>query len=256
MGFGFPKPRRTILTAMLIVGVLWVFFAVSINWIQRADSIFLALVGDPRAIVHGQVWRLVTSFLLHTPTGPGAAGHIMTSLLGLYFLGPSIEERWGSRRLAVFMLGTGVFSAVVQVLASLAVARLDQPVFFGSLGVIDAIAVAWALTFRDQQIRLFFVLPVSGRMMLLFIVGMNILYLLALDRRPDGLATPFGGMLAGWLFADGSPLRRRYLEWKLSRIQKQLGVRPAASAEERAARLGLRVVEGGAAKKPDKSMLN
>ena len=100
---------------------------------------------------------------------------------------------------------------------------------------------------------MFFVLPVSGKGLIVFVVGLNVLYLIALESRPEGLAGPFGGMLAGWLLADGSPLRRFYLQWRFKRLQtasqslRSLGVQRGPS---------LRVIEGGGGKKPDKRTLN
>ena len=67
----------------------------------------IVLVGSD-AILHGQVWRLVTTWIVHQPSGPGSVGHIITTLLGLYFLAPSLEERWGARRFVFFVVGSGV----------------------------------------------------------------------------------------------------------------------------------------------------
>ena len=90
----------------------------------------------------------------------------------------------------------------------------------GGLGLIDAIAVAWALSARPgQQVRLYFVLPVSPMLLLGVIFAFNVLRLIALGNQHDGLVTPFGGMLAGWLFGDTSPVRRFWLERKLERAR-------------------------------------
>lgn len=254
MTFGLPKPGKALIGAMLVVTGIWVFFAAGMNYAGAGPDVFALLVGSD-AILEGEVWRLVTSFLVHRPSGAGSVGHLLTTLLGLYFLGGSLEERWGPKRFIMFLLACGVFAAAMQVLVGRLVAPLHQPVFFGALGVIDAIAIAWALSFRGRQVRLFFVLPVSGSGLILFVVGVNVLYLIGMDQRIDGLVTPFGGMLAGWMGADGSPVRNAYLRWKLGR----LGLAKRKLQSERVRRAGgpeLRVIRGGGGDKIDKNMLN
>lgn len=256
VSFGLPKPGRALWGAMIAVTAIWVLFASAINWGGGGAELFAWLVGSDD-ILRGQVWRLVTSFLLHQPTGPGSVGHLLTTLFGLYFLGASLEERWGGRRFLGFLVGAGAFASLLQAGFGYLVPTLHQPAFYGALGVIDAIAVAWALSFRGQQVRLFFVLPISGFGMIVFVFAMNVLYVLAMEQRREGLVTPFGGMLAGLLFAEGSPVRRRYLQWKLGRLQTQAArLSGAAGARPRAKAAHLSVIEGGQSKKPDKSLLN
>ena len=70
--------------------------------------------------------------------------------------------------------------------------------WFGSVPVIEAISVAWALNFRGQTVRLFFVLPVTARGLLAFVIGFSLLRLIAVQQTPEGLISPFGGLAAGW----------------------------------------------------------
>ncbi len=250
--FSLPRPGKALIATMVTVTAVWVLFAVGINWGGGGEALFLRLVGS-NDILHGEVWRLVTAWIVHQPTGAGSSGHLLTTLLGLYFLGATLEQRWGARRFVLFMVGSGVLAALLQVLLGKLIPPLHSPQFFGALGVIDAIAVAWALSFKGQQVRLFFVLPVSGTGLILFVLAVNVLYVLSMEARREGLVTPFGGMLAGYLFAEGSPVRRKYLEWKLARLGQQKV--KLASMSKAASHLS--VIEGGrSSKKPDKSLLN
>ena len=137
--------------------------------------------------------------------------------------------------------------ALVLVLPTSVVVRvLPSGYWFGMLPAVDAIAVAWALSFKDQTVRLMFVLPVTGRAMLIFVGAVNVLYLLAARAAPSGLLAPFGGMFAGWLLGGGSPspLRRAYLKLRLA----QLGGQSRKVDATRAKRIqgsGLRVIRGG-----------
>lgn len=266
--FGLPKPGRALIGTMVAFTAIWVFFAVSINWGNAGSGAFEALVGSD-AILRGQVWRLLTSMLLHQPKGPGSVGHLLTTLFGLYFLGASLEERWGKRRFLGFLVGAGVFAAALQVLVGALIPTLHngmvlnghgEPVFYGALGVVDAIAIAWALSFRGQQVRLFFVLPVSGFGMIMFVIAMNVLYVLAMETRHEGLVTPFGGIIAGFLFAEGSPVRRAFLKWKLGRLQgRSAALNDLGGGFGKSRPAHLRVIRGGQSdddKKLDKNLLN
>lgn len=241
--FNLPKPRRAVIAFMVLFGAVWLFFAAGINWVKAGTSVFDVLVGSD-AILHGEVWRLATTWLLHQPSGPGSVGHLITVLLGLYFLAPSIEERWGGKRFAMFVVASGVFAAACQVLLGQLITQLHAGVFFGALGVVDAIAVAWGLSFRNQQVRLFFVLPITGIGLVAITFAMNVLYIIGLDERfREGLVTPFAGMFAGYLFGDSSPLRRLWLKARLKRLESQkTGLSAAPAARSRAK---LRVIEGG-----------
>ncbi|NUP13674.1 MAG: rhomboid family intramembrane serine protease [Polyangiaceae bacterium] len=255
ISFGLPKPGRALIGTMIGVTAIWVLFAAAINWGSAGIDLFNLMVGSDD-VYRGQVWRLLTSFMVHQPSGPGSVGHLLTTLFGLYFLGASLEQRWGGQRFLLYLFGAGLFASSLQLLVGTLIPTLHQEPYYGALGVIDAIAVAWALSFRGQQVRLFFVLPISGFGMIVFIVVMNVLYIIAMETRREGLVTPFGGMLAGFLFAEGSPVRRRYLQWKLGKLQAQSEMLRGGTARPRARPAHLSVIQGGQSKKPDKSMLN
>jgi hypothetical protein len=125
----------------------------------------------------------------------------------------------------------------------------------------EAVLVAWALANRNSTVRMFFLIPISGTMLLVFVLLLSVLNVLALRAPTEGLVTPFGGMLAGWLFGDGSPLRRLYLKMRLKQIQAETTALRAQSAARarRAAGPSLRVVEGGSGRSTppkDKRYLN
>jgi membrane associated rhomboid family serine protease len=259
MTFGLRKPGKALIGLMVAVTVIWVFFAIGVNWAEFGRGILPWLVGSPEIVSKFEIWRIFTAPLIHQPQGPGSVMHLLTTLMGLYFLGTTLEERWGARRFLLFTLGSGWFAATLQVVVASFVPKLTGGlpggVFFGGLGMIDAIAVAWALGFKGQQVRLMFVLPVSGLGLILFVFAMNVFYVIAQESPREGLVTPFAGMAAGYLFGDTSPLRRWYLQKRFAKLQRQSAALRGVRAEGSLPRL--RVIEGGGGPaKPDKSMLN
>jgi membrane associated rhomboid family serine protease len=239
------------------VAALWVLLAVGINWLGMSEAIVAPVLGDTSAVLNGQVWRLFTAPFFHLWSSPG---HLITTLLGLYFLGAPLEQRLTPREMLAFLIGSGAFAYALQVVVGSLVPPLGTPIWFGGLGMVEAVAVAWALSFRGQTVRLFFVLPVSSTMLLGFIFLMSVLNVLAARGTIEGLVTPFGGMLAGWLFgSQRSPLRRVWLRWKLRRYGAQVSDARAAAARGAKARGGpaLRVIRGGGDDPPkDKRWLN
>ncbi len=248
-----PLPRlgRGTKVALILTAAVWVVVASAGYWMDDGLTLFGWLAGTD-AILRGQVWRLATAWLVHDPV---SAWHVVTTGIGLYFLGTSLDESWGTKRYLLFLLGSGVFASMCQVLLGAVVPYVHAPVFYGGVGVVDAVAIAWALSFRDRQVNLFFAMPMSPRGLVLFIFAMNVVFGVILGARHEGLVTPFAGMLAGWMGADGSPVRKVYLQWRFRSLQKQSeslrGVRAQRVPH-------LRVVKGGAGReaKPDKEMLN
>jgi hypothetical protein len=127
------------------------------------------------------------------------------------------------------------------------------------MAIITGIAVAWSREFYNSTVYLFFVLPMRGKTLLWVTIGFCVLDLIYPEGVPEGVAAPFGGVVAGLLFS-GSPslARSAWLHLRLAvlrrratgtRVDDLLSVKPA-----RRARPGgppLRVV-GGSEEAPKK----
>src|SRR5947199_5459794 len=96
---GLPRPGKALLAVMGTLLAIWIMFAVGINYGGLDRTAFLVFCGNTYAILHGQIWRLFTAGLMHQPAGSGAVNQILYALLGLYFLAPSLEARWGAKRM-------------------------------------------------------------------------------------------------------------------------------------------------------------
>lgn len=249
---------------LITLFLVWVTFALALNWGGASGQLFSLFVGNAEGILGGQVWRLVTPLVMHMPAQ--TISHIFTVLLGLYFLGHSLEESWGSRRFLGFLLLTGVLAYAVQFVAALVLPpffrdRLVPEEWFGAMPVVDAVAIAWALSFKGRTVLLFFVLPVSSRGLLLLVIGMNVLMVIAGAGNFAGHVALFAGMGAGWLFGGGTPSPAR--RWWLKVRMKQLAGEQTKLKQDRKGRVqrsSLRVIEGGRAKEDsspdDKTWLN
>lgn len=245
--FVLPKPGRALKGVLLALFGIWLAFALGLNWGGAPQGTFALFVGSTSAILRGEVWRPFTAPLMHVPS----VGGIAFVLLGLYFLTPTLEKEWGGKRLIRFLIVSSVFAYGFQmgfelVLPEALAAKLVPPYWHGALPAVEAVAIAWAMTFRGQTVRLFFVLPVTSRGLILFVVGMSVLYVITLQVPSCGLLAPFGGMLAGWLFGGGtpSPIRRFWLSLKLQRLEQE-AKRERTARKSKVKSSGLRVIKGG-----------
>jgi membrane associated rhomboid family serine protease len=254
MSLAFPRPGRALWGVLIAMTVLGLVIAFLSTWAPGGGVIFLWL-SCKIEVAFRQPWRLVTSGLL---TDPEHWSHLLFSLLGLYFLGTSLEKRWGGARLLRFL----ALSVVAGNLMTLAVdaivpgdgqARFHPDFVFGPTAAITAIAVAWSREFADSTVNLFLFLPVKGRVLFWVTIGFCVLDLIYPAGLPEGVVAPFGGVIAGLLFG-GTPslVRRGWLTLKLAVLRRQatsVSVDDVLSAKpRRKARPGappLRVVPGG-----------
>jgi hypothetical protein len=113
------------------------------------------LVLDMDAVRHGEVWRLVTFLFIPIASSP------MWVLINLYFawwVGTSLEQHWGSFKFNAFYL--------LGVLGTIAAAIIAGP---QTNTWLDAsLFLAFATTFPDVQVRLFFILPIRVKWLGLF----------------------------------------------------------------------------------------
>ena len=104
---------------------------------------------DRSAILHGQVWRLVTYIFIPTTNSPI---WIVFVLLFLWFIGEGLERAWGAFRLNLFyligMIGTTIAAFFFG--SNFSNTMLNASLFF-----------AFARFYPEEVIYVFFVLPVK-----------------------------------------------------------------------------------------------
>jgi membrane associated rhomboid family serine protease len=247
VAFNLPRPGPILRAVLIGVFAIWLVFALGVNWADVSLDPFLALTAEQTGLLRGQLWRLLTAPLLHDP---GSVGHVISALLGLYFLGAVLEGRFGRRRFASFLVWAAILPYAIQALLLLLLPetlghKLAPPSPFGAMPAVEAVAIAWAYSFRGQTVNLFFVLPVTSTGLVWFVVGFSILALIAGQTPPSGHIALFAGMGVGYLLGGGtpSPLRRWYLAGRLRRLDRE--VDGEGRTRRRRGAGGLRVLPGG-----------
>ncbi|MBR5248320.1 MAG: hypothetical protein IKV27_05195 [Lachnospiraceae bacterium] len=141
-----------------------------------APGIVSLLTLNPYAILHGQVWRLVT-WVLIPPDSLDLFTIIM--LFFYYSVGTSLERIWGTYRYNVYLFSGMLYTIIGSFLALLIywlIARTMgtevNPVvvqtastLFSTYYINMSIFLAFAATFPDAQVLLMFVIPVKMKWM-------------------------------------------------------------------------------------------
>lgn len=187
-------------------------------------------------------WRLLTYGFAHDSYP--AIGHILFNMLGLFFLGPPIEQRYGKREFLRLYLALIVFSGLIW--ASVALLRGVPPHVgvVGASGAVVGVVLLFALNYPRQTVYLYMLFPVPAWVIGVVIVladlygalnparGMHI----AVEAHLAGAALAILYWRLGWNFTR---LTDKLAPGKLFKRRPRLKVhRPDDSADAQAAAIG------------------
>jgi hypothetical protein len=129
--------------------ILYVVGGMAVVWVlslSRPEGVE-RLVLDMDAVRRGQVWRLVTFLLIPPRSSP------IWVLVNLYFtwwVGSSLEQHWGAFKFNVYYF--------IGALGTIAAALIAGPT--SNTWLHSSLFLAFATTFPDVSILLFFILPI------------------------------------------------------------------------------------------------
>ena len=91
-------------------------------------------------------WTVLTAGFAHDPT---SLRHILSNMLGLFFLGKDVEDRMGSREFLAFYLGTIVLSGLASLLRYwFFVPSTEWPRMLGASGAVVAVICSLVVELR------------------------------------------------------------------------------------------------------------
>lgn len=144
--------------------------------IEFAAPVFMEyLTLNPYAIVHGQVWRIVSWILI--PPGENNIFFAIIMLVFYYSIGTSLERTWGTFQYNLYLFA-GMFFTLIGSFLMMGFCYLFRPellngiyseytVFeslsyvFSTYYVNMSIFLAYAATFPDNQVLLMFIIPIK-----------------------------------------------------------------------------------------------
>jgi len=229
--FGAPPLSPMVLRIGAVLLAVHVAFAVGVKviglWIMYWLYHVIFALSSP-GIETGFVWQVLTYAVLHSLDDPM---HLVFNLLGLYFLGAPLEQRWGGAALLRFAVFCAVGGGVATAIGALVLPGVFGSVTVGASAAVFGLLGAWAWLNPDATILLAFVIPIRARYIVPISVGLDVLAYIS--GSPLAILAHLGGLGTAWLLVTGRIDPTKWFKRK----------RPATAASGRATRL--RVIPGG-----------
>ena len=131
---------------ILLFANIGVFFLQS-----TTDWITMAMIFVPRLILV-RPWTIITYMFLHA-----GMMHLVFNMLGLFFFGPRVEERLGSRSFLILYMISGITGALLSLITGPSAAVL------GASAAVFGVMLAFAWFWPDAPIHIWGVLPIKAR---------------------------------------------------------------------------------------------
>ena len=183
----------------------------------------------PRQVVEQfAIWQLVTYMFLHA-----GVSHILFNMLSLWMFGVELERRWGSRFFTRYYFICGIGAGVSQILAGLIPAGPFSSLYvaqtIGASGAIYGVLLAYALSFPNRPILIYFIFPVPAKILVAIMGGIS---LISAMEGGGGVAhvAHLGGLVVGYVYlktGGANPLasiKYEYLKWKTRRRLRRFDV--------------------------------
>ena len=170
----------------------WVARLIFANVVMYVLTLAVPGLGDALmfvpALILSRPWTIVTYMFLHA-----GLGHIFFNMLVLFFLGPRVEARLGSRRFIALYLASGVMGGVLS---------FTSPTIgvIGASGAVYGVMFGYAYFWPREVLHIWGVLPVESRWL---VVGLTVLSLVSgYASTGDGIAhfAHLGGFLGAWIY--------------------------------------------------------
>ena len=134
-------------------------------------------------------WTPITYMFMH-----GGFWHIFVNMLVLFFFGPPLEERWGSREFLKYYLICGLGGAVFSFIFA-----FNSPVI-GASAAVYGVMLAFAMNWPDSPIYIWGIFPVKAKYLVMVLAAFALFS--AYNNSQDGVAhfAHLGGFAFGFLY--------------------------------------------------------
>ncbi len=134
-------------------------------------------------------WSLITYMFLH-----GSFMHILFNMIGLFFFGPRLEARIGSRDFILMYILAGLAGALLSFVFE------PRAAIVGASGAVFGVLYGFARYWPHERIYIYAVLPVPSRVMVIGLAAISIYF--GFTGAGAGVAhfAHLGGFVGGWLY--------------------------------------------------------
>ncbi len=203
----------------------WVARLIFANVVMYVLTLVVPGLGDALVFVPVEIltrpWTLITYMFLHA-----GFSHIFFNMLVLYFLGPRVEARLGSRRFIGLYLAAGITGGLLS---------FTSPTIgvIGASGAVYGVMFGYAYIWPRDVLHIWGVLPVESRWL---VVGLTVLSLVSgYASTGDGIAhfAHLGGFLGAWVYlkvAERTSGARKFKAQAVAAAPPALTTTPSAMA--------------------------
>ena len=141
------------LMRVVVIGNILVYFLMLLSDYSAIRFLTFNLEG----LLHGEIWRILTYVFVPAYSG---AFSLIISLYFYYWIGSTLENRWGTERFNLYYIGGVLLTAVGVTIASLITGQYGLSIA-GAEYVNLSMFLAFAAMFPDAQVLLFFLIPIK-----------------------------------------------------------------------------------------------
>jgi len=242
MGLSFPPftpAVKQLLIANCGIFLLFTLFQAIDSTAPIANWLYGHLGLEGWAVVHGEVWQLVTYAFLHY-----GLLHLLFNMLALWMFGAQLEMDWGYNLFMQFYFFCVIGAALVTVAISFTGILGVSPhtLTVGASGGIYGLLLAFGMLHGDSEIMMF-PLPflIKAKYFVIGIIGLALYGALSSAHVPGqsvAYMAHLGGLLFGYIFLKFVPrrgfghatseryygLRNAYYRWKRKRAARKFEV--------------------------------
>ena len=183
--YAVPNLSRYFVGAIVLGYLMSMVSSGFVNWIEF----------DVNAILHGQIWRLFSWIFMPTTS---------LDFFGLLFLlcvlmwGSSLESMLGTFRMNVFLWGGAILSDIggrIIYVITKSVLGSRASVYLSTYYILMSMLLALAICMPEGEVRLYFVLPIKMKWMLVF----ELLYLAYIVFSTFKSMLAYSNSIMGWI---------------------------------------------------------
>jgi membrane associated rhomboid family serine protease len=183
----------------------WVKRLLLANTVMFIASLSLPYLTNLLALVPALIlqrpWTLLTYMFLH-----GGLMHLLFNMIGLFFFGPRLEVRLGSRGFVLLYLISGLFGAL------LSFVFMPHAAVIGASGAVFGILLGFARYWPDEPIYIWAVLPVRARTLVIVLAVISIYFGISGGGGNIAHFAHLGGFVGGFIYLKLHERRAR--GWK------------------------------------------
>jgi rhomboid family protein len=214
---GFFYDMNSFFKRYLTPAVKWILFInVGILLLQATvlqmaglNNLFMNLFSQMPyfAVRRFQIWRFFTYMFLH-----GGGSHLIFNMIALWFFGPRLESRWGTKGFLKFYFACGVGAALVHAIYTLTfgyrVIYHDEIVrgmipMIGASGAIYGILLAFALYWPDQPVYLYMLIPMKIKYVMILFGVIEFINTIGASGSNISHITHLGGLVTAFIYLKG-----------------------------------------------------